>query len=102
MRSFKSNENTHKKEDGSYYVVSANKAFESLNVDDKPVSEITGENPNKLSYLDSLKLEGEITYNELTNALNIMKNAKSPGNDGFRVEFFKFSGSISDILFLSL
>ena len=26
MRSFKSNENTHKKEDGSYYVVSANKA----------------------------------------------------------------------------
>ena len=26
MRSFKSNENIHKKEDGSYYVVSANKA----------------------------------------------------------------------------
>ena len=26
MRSFKSNENTHKKEDWSYYVVSANKA----------------------------------------------------------------------------
>ena len=26
MRSFKSNENIHKKEDGSYYVVSANKS----------------------------------------------------------------------------
>ena len=26
MRSFKSNENIHKKESGSYYVVSANKA----------------------------------------------------------------------------
>ena len=56
---------------------------ESLNVDDKPISEIIGENPNKLSYLDSLKLEGEITYNELTNALKNIKNAKSPGNDGF-------------------
>ena len=63
---------------------------ESLNVDDKPISEIIGENPNKLSYLDSLKLEGEITYNELMNALKNMKNAKSPGNDGFTVEFFKF------------
>ena len=27
MRSFKSNKNIHKKEDGSYYVVSANKAL---------------------------------------------------------------------------
>ena len=27
MSSFKSNENIHKKEDGSYYVVSANKAW---------------------------------------------------------------------------
>ena len=30
MRSFKSNENIHKKEGGSYYVVSANKASSSL------------------------------------------------------------------------
>ena len=27
IRSFKSNENIHKKEDGSYYVVSANKGL---------------------------------------------------------------------------
>ena len=31
MSSFKSNENIHKKEDGSYYVVSANKAVLALN-----------------------------------------------------------------------
>ena len=30
MRSFKSNENIHKKEGGSYYVVSANKAANNL------------------------------------------------------------------------
>ena len=31
MRSFKSNENIHKKEGGSYYVVSANKASLKIN-----------------------------------------------------------------------
>ena len=31
MRSFKSNENIHKKEGGSYYVVSANKTFQKCN-----------------------------------------------------------------------
>ena len=29
MRSFKSNENIHKKEGGSYYVVSANKVYQA-------------------------------------------------------------------------
>ena len=37
-----------------------------------------------------MKLEGEITYTELAHALQSMKNSKSPGNDGFTVEFFKF------------
>ena len=32
MRSFKSNETIHKKEGGSYYVVSANKASSKFNV----------------------------------------------------------------------
>ena len=36
MRSFKSNENIHKKEGGSYYVVSANKAS-SVTLQLKPV-----------------------------------------------------------------
>ena len=39
MRSFKSNENIHKKEGGSYYVVSANKA--DLNKTDDVMSNIT-------------------------------------------------------------
>ena len=37
MRSFKSNENIHKKEDGSYYVVSANKK-NLLEYESKPIT----------------------------------------------------------------
>ena len=49
MNSFKSNENTHKEEDGSYYVVLANKEFYvhfdsitcvGLRLDFKQVSEV--------------------------------------------------------------
>ena len=35
-------------------------------------------------------LEGKITYDELLFALKRAKNNKSPGSDGFTVEFFKF------------
>lgn len=35
-------------------------------------------------------LEGELTYDELLNALKKAKNNKSPGSDGFTMEFFKF------------
>ena len=59
-------------------------------VDDTPLQNILGENPSKLSDLDSSKLEGEITYAELSTALRNMKNNKSPGLDGLTVEFFKF------------
>lgn len=59
-------------------------------MDDTPLQNILGENPSKLSDLDSNKLEGEITYAELSTALRNMKNNKSPGLDGFTVEFFKF------------
>ena len=41
MRSFKSNENIHKKEGGSYYVVSANKA-----------SSLTLQSPGNESYFE--------------------------------------------------
>ena len=57
-------------------------------VDDTPLQNILGENPSKLSDLDSSKLEGEITYAELSTALRNMQNNKSPGLDGFTVEFF--------------
>ena len=63
---------------------------ESLNFDDISLSEKIGENPKKLPDSDSLKLEGEITYNEIAHALKNMKNEKSPGNDGFTAEFFQF------------
>ena len=46
-----------------------------------------GENENKLPNEDAEKLEGEI---KLSDALKNMKNEKSPGLDGFTVEFFKF------------
>ena len=35
-------------------------------------------------------LEGDIKYSELAEALKNMKNLKTPGNDGFTAEFFKF------------
>lgn len=44
----------------------------------------------KLKYEEQLTLEGEITYAELLNSLKHANNNKSPGSDGFTMEFFKF------------
>ena len=55
-----------------------------------PISEAIGRNENQLNEDEARLLEGEITYTELTSALKNMKNSKSPGNDGFTAEFFKF------------
>lgn len=44
----------------------------------------------KLDSVSARKLEGLITYEELADALQKMKNNKSPGSDGFSAEFFKF------------
>jgi hypothetical protein len=43
----------------------------------------------KLSQEDSSSFEGPLTYQEAHNALKKMTNNKSPGSDGFTVEFFK-------------
>ena len=51
---------------------------------------VLGDNESKFSDKESQELEGEITYTELTSALRNMNNNKSPGLDGFTVEFFKF------------
>ena len=64
------------------------KENEPLN--DEEIENIVGENKAKLSDHDSEQLEGEITYSELSETLKNMKNGKSPGQDGFTVEFFKF------------
>ena len=61
-----------------------------IDADDVPITEIIGENENKLTIEESEKLEGDIKIDELSNALKNMKNEKSPGLDGFTVEFYKF------------
>ena len=63
---------------------------ETINIDDIPLENTLGENTKKLSDTESSGLEGEITYLEISTALKNMKNGKSPGNDGFTTEFFKF------------
>ncbi|MCG7876954.1 MAG: reverse transcriptase family protein, partial [Candidatus Thiodiazotropha endolucinida] len=73
---------------------------ETVNVDDITIAEQIGQNPRKLSHDDSLNLEGEITYAELLNALKKMQNCKSPGNDGFTSEFFKFFWSDMGVFIL--
>lgn len=44
----------------------------------------------KLSQCESDSLEGPLSYTEACCALKNMSNNKSPGSDGFTVEFFKF------------
>ena len=65
--------------------------YKEVEIDDsKSIHSILGDNESKLSDKESQELEGEITYTELTSALRNMNNNKSPGLDGFTVEFFKF------------
>lgn len=42
----------------------------------------------KLSYEEKIKLEGDISEQEMAFVLRKMKNNKSPGSDGFTTEFF--------------
>ena len=51
-------------------------------------------NINRLTKTQSNSLEGEIRISELLYALKNMNNNKTPGPDGFSVEFYKFSGGI--------
>ena len=68
------------------------KLYDNVNEinDDTPIENIIGENETKLSDAEAETIEGEITYAELAKALKNMKNEKSPGLDGYTVEFFKF------------
>ena len=60
-----------------------------IKIDNTPIEETIGGNPNRLKDTEAQKLEGELTYKELTDARRNMKNPKSPGNDGFSAKFFK-------------
>ena len=44
----------------------------------------------KLSKEDQDKLEQDITEIEILNSLKELKNGKTPGTDGFTVDFYKF------------
>ena len=48
------------------------------------------EDTPKLSDEEAQTMEGKITYEEAGTVLKNMKNNKSPGSDGYTVEFFKF------------
>ena len=61
------------------------------------------ENTKKLNSQDKDSLEGLFKEKELGAAVRSMKNGKSPGNDGFPVEFYKvFWPDIKDYLLNSL
>lgn len=63
-----------------------------MNYDDIPLTDVIGENPINLTEEQIQSLEGEISLDELNLAFNLanMKNDKSPGLDGYTVEFLKF------------
>ena len=57
-------------------------------LEDVRIEDMVAELPT-LSAEESNSMEGIISYEEATLALRNMKNNKSPGSDGFTVEFFK-------------
>ena len=57
--------------------ISPNRSFISRHVRDR------------LSQEDQLQLDSDISMSELTHALNSMKKGKTPGSNGFPVEFFR-------------
>ena len=63
---------------------------ENIIIDDTPIESKIGENSSRLADNEAELLEGDIKYSELAEALKNMKNLKTPGNDGFTAEFFKF------------
>ena len=65
--------------------------YTSRDVRDAAVSDLVSDLP-KLTDTEANKLEGLLTLDEISLALKSMKNGKSPGSDGFPVEFFKVFG----------
>ncbi|KAL9958928.1 hypothetical protein ACROYT_G036005 [Oculina patagonica] len=62
------------------------------NVTDTVFQEFISKTPlqfPKLSSKENDRMEGKLTFEECQNALKSMANGKSPGEDGFTVEFYK-------------
>lgn len=78
------NEKTIAKEVNNFYA----DLYKEKEIQECEISNLIHSIP-KLSEPEQNSLEGEITLEEATNALKNMSNKKSPGSDGFTVEFFK-------------
>ena len=50
---------------------------------------LTSDDIPKISQNDCNTCEGLLTFQECTDVLKEMKNGKSPGSDGYPIEFFK-------------
>jgi len=74
-------------------IIEETKKFYSSLYENKPTEECIIHNMVRtiptLSALEANNLEGMITVQEATDVLKKMKNGKSPGSDGFTVEFLK-------------
>ena len=65
--------------------------YDKLNITDNDIP--------KVSYEEANSCEGIITLNECANAVQSMANSKSPGSDGYPIEFYKmFWNQIGKIL----
>ncbi len=64
------------------------KLYEEKETENCEIGDLINEIP-KLSELEQVSLEGKIDLEEASFALKNMPNNKSPGSDGFTVEFFK-------------
>ena len=78
--------------------------FKSRNIDETPISSIIDDkNIRILDDNTSKQLERKLTAEEISYAIKNMKNDKSPGIDGFPVEFFKiFWGKIKFVVLRAL
>ena len=63
--------------------------YKKRNVQGCEISDLVRERP-QLSQEEANPIEGELNYKEAGRILKHMANLKSPGSDGFTVEFFKF------------
>ena len=78
--------------------------FKSRNIDETQIPSIIDDKIiRKLDDNTSKQLEGKLTAEEISYAIKNMKNNKSPGIDGFPVEFFKiFWGRIKFVVLRAL
>ena len=75
----------------------------SLKTEDECMEYLRNINIPKLQDNDIERCEGKLTLKECWEALNSMKNNKSPGNDGFTKEFYVcFLGDLGSILVKTL